>query len=100
MTAGRIQLERTGHVRIGFVQQVVDKGTALARASALADTIAKQAPLGVYATLASSRMALAETERAAAARLLSDLNPLMASEDVQEGLRAFMERRAGSFRGR
>ncbi|MEO8700174.1 MAG: crotonase/enoyl-CoA hydratase family protein [Kofleriaceae bacterium] len=86
--------------RIGFVQEVVAPGKALERALALAKVIAAQAPLGVYATLVSSRAALAETEAAAAARLLPDLQPLMASDDMQEGLRSFLERRAGSFRGR
>jgi enoyl-CoA hydratase len=86
--------------RIGFVQEVVPAGAQLARAVALAEVIAAQAPLGVYATLVSSRAALAETEAAAAARLLPDLQPLMASDDMQEGLRSFMERRNGNFRGR
>ncbi len=85
-------------LRIGFVQEVVDD--AFARAMQLATTIAAQAPLGVYATLVSSRAALAEAEAAAAARLLPDLQPLMVSDDVQEGLRAFVERRPGQFRGR
>jgi enoyl-CoA hydratase len=62
--------------------------------------IAAQAPLGVYATLVSSRAALAETEAAAAARLLPDLAPIMESSDVQEGLRAFVERRPGAFEGK
>jgi enoyl-CoA hydratase/carnithine racemase len=87
-------------LRIGLVQEVVAPGEQLARALALADVIGAQAPLGVYATLASSRMALPEAEHAAGQRLLPDLQPLMGSEDVQEGLRAFMERRPGSFRGR
>ncbi|HEU0035075.1 MAG TPA: crotonase/enoyl-CoA hydratase family protein [Kofleriaceae bacterium] len=87
-------------LRIGFVQEVVEPGQELARAVALAETIANQAPLGVYATLASSRAALPESESTAAARLLPDLQPLMASEDMQEGLRAFTERRSGHFRGR
>lgn len=86
--------------RIGFVQEVVPAGEQLARATHIAQTIAAQAPLGVYATIASSRLALAEAERSAAARLLPDLQPLMKSEDVAEGLRAFLERRPGSFRGR
>lgn len=86
-------------LRIGFVQEICDHGEQLGRALSIAERIAAQAPLGVYATLASSRHALAETETTAAARLLPDLQPLMKSDDVQEGLRAFMERRGGNFRG-
>jgi enoyl-CoA hydratase len=87
-------------LRIGLVQEVVPAGEQLGRALALAEVIAAQAPLGVYATLASSRAAIAEAEHAAAARLLPDLVPIMRSEDVQEGLRAFMERRPGAFKGK
>jgi enoyl-CoA hydratase len=86
--------------RIGFVQELVEPGQLLQRALGIAKVVAAQAPLGVYATLVSSRAALAEAEAAAAARLLPDLQPLMTSEDLQEGLRAFMERRAGQFHGR
>ena len=86
--------------RMGLVQEVVPHGAQLERALALATVIADQAPLGVYATLASSRHALAHAERAAAERLLPDLAPIMKTADVQEGLRAFMERRPGKFTGR
>jgi enoyl-CoA hydratase/carnithine racemase len=86
--------------RIGLVQEIAEPGEQLARAVAIAEVIAAQAPLGVYATLASSRLALPATEATAAARLLADLAPLLASEDMQEGLRAFLERRPGTFRGR
>jgi enoyl-CoA hydratase/carnithine racemase len=86
--------------RIGLVQEISEHGAQLARALAIAEVIAGQSPLGVYATLASSRHALAETEAMAARRLLPDLKPLLESEDMQEGLRAFGERRPGQFRGR
>jgi enoyl-CoA hydratase/carnithine racemase len=86
--------------RIGLVQEVTEHGEQLARAIAIAEVIAAQAPLGVYATLASSRYALPDSEAAAAKRLLPDLAPLLAGEDMQEGLRAFRERRPGKFRGR
>jgi enoyl-CoA hydratase len=87
-------------LRIGLVQEVAPAGTQLARALALADVIAAQAPLGVYATLASSRAALPSDETTAARRLLPDLAPLLRSEDMQEGMRSFLERRAGTFRGK
>jgi enoyl-CoA hydratase/carnithine racemase len=87
-------------LRIGLVQEVVAPGEQLARAIAIGETIAAQAPLGVYATLASSRASLPADEVAAAARLMPDLAPIMRSADVQEGLRAFVERRPGKFEGK
>jgi enoyl-CoA hydratase len=87
-------------LRIGLVQEVVPHGEQLARATALADVIAAQAPLGVYATLASSRAAIPSAEIAAGNRLMPDLVPIMKTDDVAEGLRAFMERRPGNFKGR
>lgn len=86
--------------RIGLVQELTEHGDQLARAIAIAEVIAAQAPLAVYATLASARHALPRSEADARARLLPDLAPLVASEDMQEGLRAFLERRPGQFRGR
>ena len=85
---------------MGLVQEVVEPGMQLERAIQIAETIAAQAPLGVYATLKSARIARAQGEAAAFARLLPDLMPIMKTEDVQEGLRAFMERRPGNFKGR
>jgi hypothetical protein len=39
-------------------------------------------------------------ERQAAARLLPDLKPIMASDDAREGVQSFLERRAARFTGR
>jgi len=86
--------------RIGLIQEITEHGEQLARAIALADVIAQQAPLGVYATLASARLAMEEGDDAAAKRLLPDLQPILRSEDAQEGLASFLERRAANFRGR
>jgi enoyl-CoA hydratase/carnithine racemase len=94
------ELDAREAYRIGLVQEVTPPGAQRDRALALAETIARQSPLGVRATLESAREALEEGERAAAASLLPRLKPIMASEDVQEGLRAFLERRDGVFKGR
>lgn len=85
--------------RLGLVQEITPPGRQLDRAMAIAETIARQAPLGVQATLRSARMARLEGECAAAGRLLPDLLPLMKSRDVQEGLAAFIERREAQFTG-
>jgi len=86
--------------RVGLVQEVVEPGQQLDTAIEIAEHIAAQAPLGVRATLASSRTALAAQETEAAARLSPDLAPLMASDDVREGVQSFIERRKARFTGR
>jgi enoyl-CoA hydratase len=86
--------------RMGFVQEVTERGAEKDRAIAIAETIAAQAPMGVRATIASARRAQEEGERVAEKRLLPDLAPLLASEDAKEGLASFLERRAATFKGR
>ncbi|WP_437617806.1 hypothetical protein [Sorangium sp. So ce1151] len=48
----------------------------------------------------SARTAVLEGERAARNGLLPELKQLMTTEDAQEGLASFVERRAGDFKGR
>jgi enoyl-CoA hydratase len=85
--------------RVGLVQDVVDVGQDVTRAIEIAERIAAQSPLGVRATLASSRLAL-DDEAHAAERLLPDLQPLLVSADAREGLQSFLERRAARFTGK
>ncbi len=86
--------------RIGLIQEVVEPGQQLARAEAIAQTIAQQAPLGVRATLASARLAITAGEEEAMSRLAPDLAPIMQSEDVKEGVLSFVERRQANFKGK
>jgi enoyl-CoA hydratase/carnithine racemase len=78
----------------------VPAGQQVERAIELAERVAKQAPLGVRAVLKSARTLVYEGDRAAAARLLPDLAPIMQSEDAQEGVQSFLERREANFKGR
>ncbi len=86
--------------RLGLVQEVVEPGQQLARAVALATTIAKQAPLGVQATLKSARLAVEQGQAAALAGMMADVRQLMTSDDAREGLMSFLERREARFSGR
>ncbi len=83
--------------RIGLVQEVVPSGSQLQRALAIADTIARQSPVGVQASLASARLARRQGEGAAFKRMLGDLQQVMATDDAVEGLRSFLERREPRF---
>src|SRR6266542_3792762 len=85
--------------RIGLVQEVVPAGRQLDRAHELARTVAAQAPLGVWGTLANARVARAASERAAVAHLSELVPGVLNSQDAAEGVRSFVERRPGRFSG-
>ncbi len=87
-------------LRLGLVQEVVPAAELRDKAIEIARTVAKRAPLGVWATLRSSRTAQLEGTDAAAAELLVIARELMDTEDAAEGIRSFVERREGEFKGR
>jgi len=86
-------------IRIGLVQEIVPAGKQLERATEIARVIAAQAPLGVQATLANARVARAAAEQAAVEHLRETVPRVLRSEDAAEGVRSFLERRAGDFVG-
>lgn len=87
-------------LRLGFVQEIVPPGTQKQRAIELARHIAAQAPLAVQATIENARIALQDGPAAAALRFGATQTRLLQSEDFQEGLRSFRDKRPSSFRGK
>ena len=85
---------------LGLVNRVVSGGQVLDAALAIARHIAANAPIAVQESLAVARLA-AELDLAAG-RAASDaaLARVRATEDVQEGLRSFHEKRAPVWKGR
>src|SRR5262249_30230163 len=86
--------------RIGIVQEIAKAGEERALALTIAGAIAKQAPLGVVATIVNARLSQEKGPEAAAAALLPQARTLMASDDAREGVQSFLERREGQFKGR
>ena len=86
-------------IRIGLVQEIVPAPTQLERATQIAHVIAAQAPLGVQATLANARVARAAAESKAVEHLAESVPRVLRSADAAEGVRSFLERRAGDFTG-
>ncbi|QSP94756.1 crotonase/enoyl-CoA hydratase family protein [Marinobacter salinisoli] len=84
----------------GLIQELVEPGDQFTAALAIAEKIAKAAPLGVTGSLASSKLAVQQGEIAAKQHLFTSLQPVMASEDVKEGIQSFLERREAVFKGR
>jgi enoyl-CoA hydratase/carnithine racemase len=87
-------------LRMGLVHEVVDPGKQLERAVEIATRIAKQAPLAVQATLQNARVCVEKGFEEARAALVPTLIKLTQSEDAQEGMMSFVERREARFQGR
>jgi enoyl-CoA hydratase len=87
-------------LRLGFVQEVVMPGKQLDRALGIAAAIARQAPLAVSATIDNARLALGHGGSEAAAQFGATQRRMLASEDFQEGLRSFTEKRSPRFFGK
>lgn len=98
LTGDRFDAEEA--FRIGLVQEVVPESELRDKAIGIAQTVAKRAPLGVRATIRSSRTAAREGPDAAADELLVIARELMDTDDAAEGIRSFLERREGNFEGR
>jgi enoyl-CoA hydratase/carnithine racemase len=85
---------------LGLVNAVVPAGDALGEALRWAERIAANAPLAIRAMKRLYRHGLAEDFEAHSHHVLMQLMLLFRSQDFQEGIASFMERRPPRFSGR
>ena len=85
---------------MGLVDEIAPLDQLMARAHALARSIAENAPLAVRSTRNTLRADLSTAVRAATDHEFVEQQWLMKTDDFREGLKAVGERRPGDFKGR
>ena len=86
-------------VKIGLADLLVPQAEVRQAAQALALEIAQSAPLAVVATRETLRRGLCDQIEAATERELVEQDWLRRTEDFQEGIKAYAERRLPDFKG-
>lgn len=87
-------------LELGLVNRVVEPQELMPAAREMAAEIAANAPLAVQATKRMMRLGLEESFEANVHHVFLQLLPLIRSQDFQEGIRSFIERRPPQFQGR
>ncbi|MEX0786651.1 MAG: enoyl-CoA hydratase-related protein [Dehalococcoidia bacterium] len=87
-------------LELGLVNAVVEHDQLMDTTRAWAAEIAANAPLAVQSTKRMMRLGLEETFEANVHHVYLQLLPLFQTEDFREGVKAFVEKRPGQFKGR
>jgi enoyl-CoA hydratase len=85
---------------LGLVSRLVEPGEAVAEARRLAEQICQNAPLAVWESRAVVRAAASEDDETLKEMTNKAMSVVMASEDIKEGLTAFIEKRTPNWKGR
>src|SRR3989449_9658502 len=94
------QISAQEMANLGLVNRVVPKGEHLSEAMKLAQTIAAQPPIAIRLAKESVLAAFETSLEAGLAVERKNFFLLFATEDMREGMQAFMEKRKAEFQGR